>query len=231
MHKVFVVGGDTTVITMFQEEGWGIVNSIDWAVANPSEIDLVQFCGGEDVSPDFYGEKPTAYCSHFNPARDRRELGIYTWALAKEIPMAGICRGGQFLNVMNGGSLWQHANSHAISGTHQLFDYVWNKEIAVTSTHHQIMRPNPKAEDCLILADCSRSCLRIAEKTIERTMAPKTDTEVVFYARSNSLCFQPHPEYVNKDHECRRYYFDLLAEFLYLEVKEDASNHSEVASS
>jgi hypothetical protein len=41
------------------------------------------------------------------------------------------------------------------------------------------------------------------------------DTEVVLYDEDSlSLCFQPHPEYVNPEHECQRLYFDLINQYM-----------------
>jgi len=41
------------------------------------------------------------------------------------------------------------------------------------------------------------------------------DVEVVLYDEDSlSLCFQPHPEYVNPEHECQRLYFDLINQYM-----------------
>ncbi|MNW00991.1 hypothetical protein D3C71_1965620 [compost metagenome] len=40
--------------------------------------------------------------------------------------------------------------------------------------------------------------------------AGEPDTEVVAYATTKCLCFQPHPEFFRADHECFKYYFDCI---------------------
>lgn len=93
MPSVFIVGHkDYDITSMFLKQGWEIST-------NSEEADLLQFTGGEDVTPALYGEgkHPT---TDNNPDRDAFESDVYHYYIDK--PKAGICRGGQFLNVMNG---------------------------------------------------------------------------------------------------------------------------------
>lgn len=124
--------------------------------------------------------------------------------------MAGICRGGQFLNVMNGGKMWQHVSGHAIGGTHEAFCRVFEVPVKVTSTHHQMMIPSPDGKVLLTAQVCDSKS--DAEKTVNGLLQP--DVEVVLYTNTNTLCFQPHPEYVSINHECQNLYFDYLEKFL-----------------
>ncbi len=59
--------------------------------------------GGGDVDPTLYGSREPA--RHVRPWRDRFELELIKIALTREIPILGICRGCQLLNVADGGSL------------------------------------------------------------------------------------------------------------------------------
>jgi putative glutamine amidotransferase len=70
-------------------------------------VDGVIISGGADVSPQHYGETPRnpAWAGH--PERDAFELAIVRAARRRTIPVLGICRGHQLLNVAFGGSLWQ----------------------------------------------------------------------------------------------------------------------------
>src|SRR3546814_10813812 len=122
MSKVFIVGGGAQYKAMFAKRGWEIVSDV-W------QADLVQFTGGADVTPALYGEKNTN--SGNSPARDIEEAGYFAIARRMHKPMAGSCRGGQFLNVMCGGSMLQHVEGHAIHGTPKLD----KSDIQVTSTH------------------------------------------------------------------------------------------------
>ena len=74
---------------------------------------LVDFCdgflftGGQDVSPQMYGEAMKPTCGELCPARDTLERELLYRALERDKPILGICRGIQFLNVALGGTLYQ----------------------------------------------------------------------------------------------------------------------------
>lgn len=201
MPKVHVVGNDYSVNSMFLRMGWTVVNYIDEAVS------LIQFTGGEDVDPSYYNE--TKHPRTFsNPKRDAREAAIYhEWK--KKIPMAGICRGGQFLNVMNGGSMWQHVNNHATGMLHDAYCHVTETVYSVTSTHHQMMRPSIDAK--VLLTASLSTTKETADITLEGL---ENDIEAVLYKKTKCLCYQPHPEYVSINHECQQLYFNYLEKYL-----------------
>jgi len=72
-----------------------------------SELDGIVFSGGDDISPTMYGEKTIDETFLNDDYRDAFDLEIFKWAFKKKIPMLGICRGAQFINVALGGSLYQ----------------------------------------------------------------------------------------------------------------------------
>lgn len=188
--KVCIINGNEQYVKMFKDRGWDII-------PQPFEADLIQFTGGADVSPFIYGQENIA--SHCDYNRDLFEAGIFAIAKRMGIPMAGICRGGQFLNVMCGGSMIQDIPNHAIGGKHKALCFDDNTMkvpvVEVTSTHHQAMLTN-NIWECETIA--------VSEDGIN---------EIVYYDEYNCLCFQPHPEFHNAD-ECRDCYFDLLEQYL-----------------
>lgn len=205
MPKVFIVGAAYQYADMFGKMGWDVVD-------DPLVADLVQFTGGADVSPDFYMEAPHPQSS-CNMHRDMAELRIFELSLELGLPMAGICRGGQFLNVMSGGEMWQHVDGHAINGTHMATDVATGRPVSVTSTHHQMMRPSEEGQ---VIAYAHESSFRermLNGKVRRDSTEGHRDPEVVFYKHTNSLCFQPHPEFPRFD-ECREYYFECIKDCL-----------------
>ena len=183
---------------MFRSAGWKVLKR-DIRVA-----DLIQFTGGHDVSPNLYGEAEHAHTST-NPLRDNREMLIFQQGLALEIPMAGICRGAQFLNVMCGGSLYQHVDGHA-NGIHKAVDIHTGEAFKVTSTHHQMMITGTGA-DTIITANCSSKKERMKTNYGIIVIYDNTpmDVEAVYYPRQNCFCFQPHPEFEGQDELAVRY--------------------------
>lgn len=71
-------------------------------------VDGVVIGGGDDVGPELYGGK-LGLSARLDPARDCFELSLAENALEQNIPVLGICRGAQMLNVALGGSLDQDA--------------------------------------------------------------------------------------------------------------------------
>jgi len=63
--------------------------------------------GGGDVDPFYFGEEPLRGYGQISPLRDRIEIELTKAALEKNIPVLGICRGAQVLNIAAGGSIYQ----------------------------------------------------------------------------------------------------------------------------
>lgn len=64
-------------------------------------------CGGVDVAPELYGETAVNDTLEIYPERDAMEWALLEGAREAKVPVWGVCRGIQVLNVFLGGSLWQ----------------------------------------------------------------------------------------------------------------------------
>ncbi len=73
-----------------------------------AQLDGLLLSGGGDLDPALYGETPLPESQPPEHERDTMELAITRWALDVELPIFGVCRGMQLLNVVRGGSLYQH---------------------------------------------------------------------------------------------------------------------------
>lgn len=73
-----------------------------------SRLDGLIIAGGEDVDPRRYGRQPDPRTSSGDGSRDELEIGLLQAALAQRVPVLGICRGQQLINVALGGTLIQH---------------------------------------------------------------------------------------------------------------------------
>jgi putative glutamine amidotransferase len=71
-------------------------------------LDGLVLSGGGDVDPARYGAERDPHCGPANADRDGAELALLGAALSRRLPVLGICRGLQVLNVALGGSLHQH---------------------------------------------------------------------------------------------------------------------------
>jgi gamma-glutamyl-gamma-aminobutyrate hydrolase PuuD len=71
------------------------------------KIDILLLTGGEDVEPRKYGEKNSPKLGKVNLSRDSFEWKLLASARDVRLPIFGICRGEQMLNVFFGGTLYQ----------------------------------------------------------------------------------------------------------------------------
>jgi gamma-glutamyl-gamma-aminobutyrate hydrolase PuuD len=77
-------------------------------VAAVDRLDAVVLAGGADITADRYRTLPHPRAGAPRPDRDETELAVLARALARGMPVLGVCRGVQLLNVALGGSLVQH---------------------------------------------------------------------------------------------------------------------------
>ncbi len=120
-----------------------------------ARIDMLLLAGGGDIDPKRYGESAHPAVAKVNPVRDEFEFRILAVAKKLRLPVVGICRGCQMLNVFNGGTLWQdlpsefpsdnvqHRNVRhpiAIEPGSRLAKAIGTTSAVVNSTHHQAVK-------------------------------------------------------------------------------------------
>ncbi len=123
------------------------------------EADGIIITGGEDINPALYNEpQEIKHCGKINNYRDSLELMLIKYAINNKIPLLGICRGHQIINVALGGSLivdiptyihgdtihrnHGHATMHEvyINPHSYLFNIVKVDSGMVRSNHHQAVK-------------------------------------------------------------------------------------------
>jgi putative glutamine amidotransferase len=123
-----------------------------------TRMDGLLLPGGCDVHPSVYGEEVHPAFEKCNPALDQLELEAIRWALRQDMPVLGICRGMQLLNVVLGGTLYQDLASqypqslnHRVRNQprcHRVFvqpgsfmeQVLGTQEFWVNSRHHQAIK-------------------------------------------------------------------------------------------
>ncbi|MGV8878262.1 MAG: gamma-glutamyl-gamma-aminobutyrate hydrolase family protein [Sphingobacteriaceae bacterium] len=157
--------------------------------------------GGIDVVPSIYGgaENYPHMPDEFLPDRDDFEYKIYAHSQAAKVPLLGICRGMQYVNILQGGGLFEDngagANQlHKKAAEDKVHEITINKqsllytvtgltEGSVNSAHHQSVKPDQLGENLMVSA-YSNTPDRIIEG-----LEFKDKTGKAFM-----LCVQWHPE-------------------------------------
>ena len=125
-------------------------------------MDGLMISGGADIDPRRFGQ-PVDGATDIDQARDELEAAAWAAADARNLPVLGICRGFQAINVFSGGSLLQHVDGHAgpawgsgpalthpirlVSGTRLATLLGPAPEIEVNAYHHQGVRAADLAPD------------------------------------------------------------------------------------
>ncbi|MEU1802540.1 gamma-glutamyl-gamma-aminobutyrate hydrolase family protein [Streptomyces sp. NPDC019937] len=109
------------------------------AAAVVSRLDGLVISGGPDVEPIRYGAPVDPRTGPPARERDAWELALIEAALSSGVPLLGICRGMQLLNVALGGTLVQHLDGHA--GAPGVFD--WHEVKPVPGTLLGTVLPEP----------------------------------------------------------------------------------------
>ena len=120
-------------------------------------LDAVLLPGGGDMRPNIYGAEAHPLTDNIDDARDHVEVNLTRWAVDDDLPVLGICRGHQVVNVALGGTLIQDVPSEIGSGilhnvtvprdsrphevnidpSSRLASILGTTTIAVNSLHHQ----------------------------------------------------------------------------------------------
>ncbi|NLX92054.1 MAG: gamma-glutamyl-gamma-aminobutyrate hydrolase family protein [Firmicutes bacterium] len=140
--------------------------------------------GGGDVDPYHFGEEPFPGCGEISPWRDEMELELARAAIEAEMPILGICRGAQVLNIalggdifqdikLKGGQLLEHMQKapayypyHSLKikeGTKLGSIFSGKAELRVNSFHHQAIRK--PGENLIISAVAADGVIEAVEST------------------------------------------------------------------
>lgn len=118
------------------------------------DLDGLLLPGGWDVDPSFYGERRDEKLGETDLELDETELSMFHQARERAIPVLGICRGQQVINVAMGGSLVQHLEGHEVRAlgrshlahtievdpTSELGRAAGEHKVRVNSLHHQAIK-------------------------------------------------------------------------------------------
>ena len=163
-------------------------------------LDGLLLSGGSDLDPRYYGEEPTPELGPTIPERDAFEMPLLELALRRGLPIFGICRGMQLLNVALGGTLyqdlpsqwgrgvlkhrqetpkWQPRHEVAVRGGAHLAQIMDRNVMKVNSYHHQGIKD---LADALVVS--ARSSDGVAEAVEARDLSERWLVGVQWHAEA-----------------------------------------------
>jgi gamma-glutamyl-gamma-aminobutyrate hydrolase PuuD len=171
-------------------------------------IDGLLLSGGGDIGGRFFGQSTHEMATDIRPERDKAEIAAAKLAYARNMPILGICRGLQILNVALGGDLVQHIEGHKQDGPRnvtahsagisgKLAQIMGAGEVMVNTIHHQ---------GADRVAHGLEICGRAPDKTIEALCCP---------VKPFVLAVQWHPEELIHMPE----HFRIFEEFVRLSIR------------
>ena len=160
-------------------------------------IDGLILSGGHDINPYNYGQEPNPKLGETFPERDTYEMILLEESKKRNIPILGICRGFQLINVAAGGTLYQDLSlipgnilkhnqvSNPTLKTHKVeikensfISSIFGKETMVNSFHHQVI--NKVANDFIVVAKASDGVVEAIEhKTYKFLVAVQWHPEML----------------------------------------------------
>lgn len=150
-----------------------------------SMIDGLILSGGHDVCPHNYGEEPSSKLEEILPERDEYDFILLREAKKRKLPILGICRGCQIINVFEGGTLYQdlsyikndreilkHSQDHSpelkthtaiIENDTKIYKIFGENNIMINSFHHQALKDI--AKDYIVSANAKDGVVEAIEST------------------------------------------------------------------
>ena len=160
-------------------------------------IDGLILSGGHDINPYNYGQEPSQKIGETFPERDTYEMILLEESKKRDIPILGICRGFQLINIAAGGTLYQDLSlipgnilkhnqvSNPTLKTHKIeikensfISSIFGKETMVNSFHHQAV--DKVADDFIVVARASDGVVEAIEhKTYKFLVAVQWHPEML----------------------------------------------------
>lgn len=171
---------------------------VDSALEIMKHCDGLLLCGGEDVEPAYYGKTADSARCEMNPSRDTLEMALLEYAFQKKMPVLGICRGLQLINVALGGTLVVDIPADRPSDiAHRCDDYMKCFHL-VRTVEESVLYRITKADSTPVTSNHHQGIEKIAPPLKISAFAPDGLPEAIEWSDPESKSFllavQWHPE-------------------------------------
>jgi putative glutamine amidotransferase len=194
-------------------DDFGLFNDT-FATSDPDDLragDVLVVWGGADISPSLYNKPVSKFTSASNKPsrRDAIEWALMQRARDLGCPIIGVCRGGQMLTALAGGSLIQHVNHHA--GANHMVTVPGDISFMVNSIHHQMMNPAGTVHELIAVSSEILSDVHI---DVVDDVPVQVEPEFIYYPELKGFAIQWHPEGMHLTSPAQAYLKNFMQEKL-----------------
>lgn len=190
VQSVLMAGGAPVLIP--------VITDLDALTAIVSGLDGLLMSGGGDINPLYIGEEPIPQLQDVDTFRDEFDLILLRLATNRQLPVMGICRGHQLINVAFGGSVYQDIYSQH-TGCVFKHSQVMPREqashsVRISDTSSRLFEILKKEPDILVNSVHHQAVKKVAPEFRETAVAPDSINEAMEHPEKEIFSIQWHPE-------------------------------------
>lgn len=175
-----------------------VITDLEALSAIMKDLDGLVMSGGGDINPLYLDEEPIPQLQDVDTYRDEYDLIILRLAINRQVPIMGICRGHQMINVAFGGSVFQDIH---IQSDHKLLKHSQSLPREQASHSIKIIEGNSRlrqlfgSDDTLLVNSFHHQAVKtLAPEFIETAKAPDGINEAMEHQEKEIFSVQWHPE-------------------------------------
>ena len=175
-----------------------VITDLEALSAIIKDLDGLVMSGGGDINPLYLDEEPIPQLQDVDTYRDEYDLIILRLAINRQVPIMGICRGHQMINVAFGGSVFQDIH---IQSDHKLLKHSQSLPREQASHSIKIIEENSRlrqlfgSDDTLLVNSFHHQAVKtLAPEFIETAKAPDGINEAMEHQEKEIFSVQWHPE-------------------------------------
>lgn len=180
-----------------------VITDIEALVAIVNDLDGLLLSGGGDLSPLYLDEEPIPQLDEGDLIRDEYDLILLRLASNRQIPILGVCRGHQIVNMAFGGSLYQDIYSQSekslIQHSQKTSREYPSHSVKIEDGKHFLRTVYGDVEELFVNSFHHQAVKDIAPEFVPVATAKDGINEAIAHSEKQIYCVQWHPEAMAAD--------------------------------